>query len=212
MARVASDLTKAIRRLCDETNFAITHAQARPKLVAMGFPIAAEPGEKSEVYRIWEDHASGRPTKDASTSDMKAWYKATVRAAGLPANAIEAIMIEDAVHRTFCNERNNFDVTKYNYQRKVGTHASQKPEVVTKPTKRPRATEAVVVRNTKPKVVVADAASAAKDVELITWLLEQGGVAKVEKKIADLKALLDEMASKLEKATVAVSKLTSSAA
>jgi hypothetical protein len=209
MARVASELTKAVRRLCDETNFAITYAQARPKLIALGLPVAAEPSEKSEAYRVWEDHAENRPK---NADDLKGWYKATLKAAGLPQSALDEIMAEDSVHHTFRCQRNYFDVTKSNYQRMVGNHGSQKPDNVAKPpAKRPRVSAepvAVAVRKPKPKVVVADTRSVMADAELITWLVEQGGVSGVNQKIADMKAALDEMSAKLKQATAVISKLS----
>lgn len=197
MARKASDLTVAIRTLCEKTNFAITYAQARPKLLAMGFQLADEPAEKTEVYATWEKFAKQRPNQRfANASETKAWYKSTIRDASLPANSLDAIMAEDEVQQAFINERRSFDTTKSNYLRAVGHVGSDKPDV-----------EAPVqVKRLKPKVGIG-----MTDAELITWLVEQGGVAAIESKIAEMESAVVEMSAKLKKATAAITKLTSAA-
>ena len=43
MSKPASQLTVDIRDLCDETDLAITHAQARPRLKALGHKIVRDP-------------------------------------------------------------------------------------------------------------------------------------------------------------------------
>jgi hypothetical protein len=212
MARKASELTKAIRRLCEQSNFSITHSEARPKLMAMGFKLVDDPPKKSEAYRAWEEFATNRPKKP---EEMPAWYKSTVKNAGLSPKSVEVVMQEDTAHRAFVAERGYFDVTKYNYQRKVGGHVSHKPESTNPPAKRPRVLGrkhklAVVAKTlSNPKDFVANLSS---DVESIKWLVQQGGAAAVEKKIAELKASIDEMNGNLEKANSALSKLTNSAA
>lgn len=213
MSREASDLTKSIRRLCEETNFSITHAQARPKLAEMGFSIAPEPAEKTDAYKQWEHHATNRPKDQA---ELAAWYKATVKSAGLSQKLVESIMEEDGVHRAFNNERNNFDVTKYNYQRKVGSHASQKPEIANKvspPAKHPRheVDDAVPIKP-KPKVILEEMTNLEHDVNSLKWLIEQGGRSSVEKKIAEFKSKAEELTAKLNEATSVLSKLSANVA
>jgi|694.fasta_scaffold53408_6 hypothetical protein len=198
MARTASELTKAIRSLCDETNFDITHTQARPILTSKGFSLVQQPPEKSAAYLQWESQAESRPK---NVKEMKAWFKYTIKAAGLPASALEAIANEDAMHVAFRNERNYFDVTKSNYKRSVGT-ADSNPV---------KSSSENVARKVKAKVVVA-ASSTSNEIELVQWLVAEGGVSSVQGKIAEMQANVDELQAKLKKATEAVKKLTKSAA
>lgn len=47
MSRQASELTEAIRDLCKKTKGKITHAEARPKLIEMGFEMLPEDTDRS---------------------------------------------------------------------------------------------------------------------------------------------------------------------
>lgn len=183
MGREASDLTKAIRKLCQQTNFRITHSEARSHLRRMGFKIAPEPPEKSENYKRWEAKRTGKYPKEPEK--LLAYYRATVRAAGLPFEIVDAIMKEDVPHRAFNNERNNFDVTKWNYHRVVGSSVSRKQRAKTAPEK-----EAVAALN---------------------WLLENGGAAAVQRKVQSLKNELSQMLKMLEKASTLHKHLPSAA-
>ncbi len=196
MARKASEFTKAIRRLCEKTNFGITYATARPRLIRMGIKIAAEPPKKSDLYKQWEEHRGKYPK---NPEKLLAYYRATVKAAGLSATAVEAIMKEDVPHRAFRDERNYFDVTKWNYHQRVGGTLGQKSvEVTIKKTAR-SATEKFVAESKpthKPVKVVADADA----IEALKCLLENGGAEAVEKKMAELKAEVTRLSKVLEKA------------
>lgn len=184
MGREASDLTKAIRKLCQQTDFRITHSEARSHLRRMGFKIAPEPQEKSENYKRWEAKRTGKYPKEPEK--LLAYYRATVRAAGLPIEISEAIMKEDAPHRAFNNERNNFDVTKWNYHRAFGGNVSRKARTKTTAPEK----EAVAALN---------------------WLLENGGAAAVQRKVQSLKNELAQMLKMLEKASTLHKHLPSAA-
>lgn len=182
MAREASELTKAIRKLCQQTDFKITHSEARAHLKRLGFKIAPEPPEKSEAYKKWEAKRSGKYPKDPLK--LAAYYRMTVRIAGLPFDSADAIMKEDAPHRAFNNERNNFDVTKWNYHRVVGSSNGHKPKV-----QRLTTVETKFVKTSNKEAVAA-----------LNWLLENGGAAAVEKKARALKAELQHLTEMLDKA------------
>lgn len=182
MGREASELTKAIRKLCQQTDFRITHSEARSHLRRMGFKVAPEPPEKSENYKRWESKRTGKYPKEPE--NLLAYYRTTVRAAGLPLEIVEAIMKEDAPHRAFNNERNNFDVTKWNYHRAIGSSVSRKPK-----------TRTVVVKSSKTTVLEREAVAA------LNWLLENGGTAAVERKVQSLKNELAQMMKMLVKAS-----------
>jgi len=55
MSRKASEFTQAIRKICQEHNFNITYADARPILLKMGFKLAKEPEDKSDNYKAFEE-------------------------------------------------------------------------------------------------------------------------------------------------------------
>jgi hypothetical protein len=193
MARQASEFTKAIRQLCDETNFSITYSQAREKLVEMGFEVASEqPSEKSEQYRQWEGYALKRPK---NPNKVPRWYKSTVKAAGLPANSVEEIIQEDSLHRPFLNERRKFDATKFYYQRIVGNEVSKKPQK-TRKTRTTKSTKSISSEN----------------MALIKWLVEQGGANKVQQKIESLNAEISLLSNNLQKAKLVLEKISTTAA
>lgn len=157
MARKASELTKAIRNLCQKTDFKITYSEARPVLKKMGFEIAPEPSDKSTRYKIWESFKSGRYPKDQK--DVYSWYKKIANKAGLPEDAVDEIIEEDVPHRNFNNERNYFDVTKWNYHRIIGSKSSEKPSVAP----------------VKSRIGTHKEAMSA-----LEWILEQGGIKNVK--------------------------------
>jgi hypothetical protein len=172
MARKASKLTKAIRSLCQETDFKVTYSEARPILQKMGFKIAQEPSGKSDNYKIWESFKSGRYPKNQK--DVYSWYKSIATKAGLPEGVVKNIIEEDAPHRNFNNERNYFDVTKWNYHRMIGSKSSEKPK-------------------TKPVRKSFDSHKEAMNA--LKWILEQGGILNVKCK----KKLLEAELRRIEK-------------
>ena len=185
MARKAGEMTKAIRKLCVDSNFQITHAEARPLLVKLGFKVAKEPAEKSDSYKKWEAKKKG-PYPKGDDARLKAFYLRFIKAAGLPVNCLDAIMEEDAVHRAFYNERNNFDVTKYNWQRAVGQALSRKPKAA-------RTADTSKVSGTK--IVKSDDILA-----IVKELLAVGGAKTAEKRLAEIDAERKRLSNILLKA------------
>jgi hypothetical protein len=213
MSRIASPLTLAIRKLCTETKFQITHSDARLRLQAMGLEVAPEPTEKSTNYKIWLPVAAGYvyPTK-GTPEEILGFYQDTVKQAGLGANpkVVEAIMAEDKPHRVFAAEQNSFNVTKNLWSKNVNS-SSVKPEI-SKNAKAKAAKQ--VVRNTtlkrknatakvdKPAKAVTVAAVSNEDgFAAVKFVVENGGIDGVNAKIAVLQAEIDALKQKLEAAS-----------
>jgi hypothetical protein len=174
MARKAGEVTKAIRKLCVQSNFKITHAEARPLLAKLGFKIAKEPADKSEDYKKWEAKRKGHYPK-GNDERLKAFYLKFLKAADLPLSSLNAIMEEDAVHRAFCNERNNFDVTKHNWQRIISSHVAHKAK---------RGKLAAVKENFGTKKTKKDD----EILVIIKEFLAVGGAKAIEKRLVELDA------------------------
>lgn len=214
MSRVASPMTIAIRKLCTETQFQITHSDARLKLQAMGHEVAPEPSDKSTNYKIWLPVAAGYvyPTK-GTPEEILGFYQDTVKQAGLGNNPkiVEAIMNEDKPHRVFAAEQNSFNVTKNLWSKTVNS-TSVRPE--TSKNAKAKAAKQVVGnatltrKNVKaPKIVkavkaVTVAAAASNDdvYAAVRFVVENGGVEGVNAKIATLQAEIDALNQKLEAA------------
>ena len=195
MAREAGDLTKAIRKLCQQTDLKITHSEARPHLKRLGFNIATEPPDKSDTYKKWEANKKGKYPKEPEM--LIAYYKTTVCVADLPLELFDSIMKEDALHRVFNNEQNNFDVTKWNYHRLIGLKSGRK------------------IKNinyiSKKIVTKVDKTFNKEAVSSLNWLLDNGGSAAVEKKVRALKAELNNLMKMLNRAA-SIHKILPSAA
>jgi hypothetical protein len=187
MSRKASKFTQAIRKICEEHNFNITYADARPVLSKMGFKLAKEPEDKSENYKSFEDKRKGSfPKKE---EEVVEYYKKFAKAAGLSNLELDSIMKEDAVHRAFCNERNVFDVTKHNWYRTVNSMNLS----------------SVVVKKKHQTLKSKEA------LEIMKLLLESGGSDAIKAKIKSLNVEIDRLSSILKKA-VRVRKLLPDAA
>lgn len=199
MAREASDLTKAIRNLCDETSGAITHAQSRVRLKEMGFEIVADPGEKSDDLQLFERTCGEFEIDDPKNPDHVAELHEAVRnKLGWTPHKLRAIHREIEARRLFHNERNNFDVTKYNWKQSRPT-PSRKPVV---PSSTPNGKSRVAAQTarkvvaekpepevvkTKPRPKHAPAQAAADQYALGLEALKQvkamGGIGAVQKKL-----------------------------
>jgi hypothetical protein len=200
-------MTIAIRKLCTETQFQITHSDARLKLQAMGHEVAPEPSDKSTNYKIWLPVAAGYvyPTK-GTPEEILGFYQDTVKQAGLGNNPkiVEAIMNEDKPHRVFAAEQNSFNVTKNLWSKTVNS-TSVRPE--TSKNAKAKAAKQVVGnatltrKNVKAVKAVTVAATSNDDVyAAVRFVVENGGVEGVNAKIATLQAEIDALNQKLEAA------------
>lgn len=233
MAREASDLTKAIRTLCDETGGTITHAQSRIRLKEMGFEIVADPGEKSDDLQLFERTCGEFEIDDPKNPDHVAQLHEAARAKlGWTPNKLRTMHREIEARRLFHNERNNFDVTKYNWKQARPT-PSRKPVTATatpnaKSRVAAKTARKVVADKPEPAVVKAKPrpkhapAQVAADqytsaLEALKQVKAMGGIGAVQKKLdadrqkhADLVAQAETVAEgvgKLEAMLEAVASL-----
>jgi len=231
MPRPASDYTEAIRSLLDETGGSITHGDARPRLEKLGFEIAKKPKPKSEALSAVEEYDYDKKALDAA---LREGDKKTVAAildpvwvaTGLDDAAQKAVVTEMKVRLAFYDERNNFDVTKYNWSQ---TDKSRKPSTSRKPadSKNQRARAATTkkagdqpkpkhrrrkrsrVANPSPSPVTASNTSAtieptADELAALELIEKLGGVGNAETRINELRG----EATQLQQAVELVAQLT----
>ena len=121
MSRPASKYTVAIRTLLDKHDN-LTHAEIRPLLVEQGFEIAAEPPTLSDAFSQFEQY-------DVKLDDA-ASVASAMKACGFDESVQSVVLHEAKVRADFKSERNNFDVTKYNWNKTKqsgGNSLSRKP-------------------------------------------------------------------------------------
>jgi len=202
MSRPAGEYTLAIRTLLDERNGELTHAEARPLLSKLGFDIAVEPPGKSDAFSQFEQY-------DVDLADETAVAKA-MKACGFD-EKVQKTVLREAKHRAaFKTERNNFDVTKYNWSK---ARQSGKPSVSRKPvsSKNTKAKTAAVTgrkvgvtKLPKPKhrrdTTVVVSADSDDSLDLVS---KNGGIAAVQNKIVEMR----EEADRLEAAVNSVLEL-----
>ena len=193
MSRPASEYTQAIRNLLDERNGDLTHAEARPLLAKLGFEIAVEPPGKSDAFGQFEQY-------DVDLNDDASIAKA-MKACNFDEKTQKTVLREARQRAAFKTERNNFDVTKYNWAK---ARQSGKPSVSRKPdsSKNTKAKTAAVTgrkagvtKLPKPKhrrnVVVATNGVDSDDA--LDLVASNGGVAAVQAKVAEMRAEADRL-------------------
>lgn len=192
MSRPASEYTQAIRNLLDERDGVLTHAEARPLLAKLGFEIAVEPPGKSDAFGQFEQY-------DVDLNDEASVAKA-MKACGFDEKVQKTVLREARQRAAFKAERNNFDVTKYNWS---NARKSGKPSVSRKPdsSKNSKAKTAAVTgrkagvaKLPKPKhrrnaVVVASGDSN----DALDLVASNGGVAAVQAKVVEMRAEADRL-------------------
>lgn len=202
--RTLSPLNEAIRTLCSQTNGAITHGEARPKLKELGFEIADQPPKKSGEVTQFESECDKYNVKDPNDpAQVKELHQIVCGSLGWPFNGktYKSVMAEIAIRKAFEDERNNFDVTKFNWKQSHLNGTSAKPAASTDakaktaaqakkngvPVRtvaapaRPAARPAVV--RTAPVPAGADPAAWGMD-EVVEYLRKNGGFDKVNKDTA----------------------------
>jgi len=183
MSKQPSELTIAIRQLCDETKGEITHAESRERLPEMGHAVVPEPGRKSKEYAQWEDYEVDYEDKES--------IRLTAEACGFTDDAmVKAVVKEHKLRKAFESECNNFNVTKYNWKKAL---ESGKPTTSRKP---------AAARNTKSRTAVKPTAPGSTD-EALLVVKKRGGLAKCQEKLGKLEArvtrLTDEIAKRQER-------------
>jgi hypothetical protein len=230
MAREASPLTQAIRNLCEQTKGAITHSEARPKLAKLNFEIAPEPDPSmNDDVKLFEgkfkevcDGYDFDPKNEAHVKDM---HGKTFEALGWTPHKGRAVVREIAGRTAFKNERNSFDVCKYNWRQSAGT-TSEKPtgknvppdpkaKTAAKVARTTRSTAAPAVIKPQPKHPAAAAAKAKAngktvahdlkaETEALAYVEANGGVSALT---AKLDGMVKEIAAKQAEADALKAKL-----
>jgi hypothetical protein len=178
MAKQASALTKAIRQLCVETDGEITHAESRVKLPAMGHKVCPEPKRKSAEYAQWEEW-------EVDYSDKES-IAVTAEECGFDDATTKAVIKEHKMRVAFDAERNNFNVTKYNWGK---ARASGKASPSEKPAD---------AKNTKSRTA-AKVGKVDPSVDPIDFVESNGGLAKCKAKLAELKGKQEKIAAEIAK-------------
>lgn len=126
MAREAGELTVAIRNLLEDSKGAITHGEARPKLRELGFNLAADIKPLSDNAKLWikESRKHKRPDNDA---DQQPYFDKIAQKLTFDDRTVCSVIREIDAHIEFKNERNSFDVTKYNWKKAHGGVVSRRP-------------------------------------------------------------------------------------
>lgn len=191
MAKEASALTKAIRQLCDETNGSITHAQSRERLVKMGFEVATDPGRRSDHAKALEEYEIDY--------DERGVVGVIENTLGISTGEARKVLAEMKQHIEFKAERNNFDVTKYNWKRarkSGGASTSRKPAAANTKSKvaastspsGPPAKHARKQRRSSSTTAPVSAPVASGELEALAYVEQAGGLGKVEAALAEAKA------------------------
>jgi hypothetical protein len=213
MTRSTLSFTEAVRNLLDQYGEGLTHEQARPMLRKMGVAIANDPPERTDDYRAWEKVAKGyhKPDwNDAAT--VKAFYAQTTEEAGLKGKAAQAVIDMAEATRPYLNERNSFDVCKYNWKKSrttgsskpVNVQANAKSQAAAKVSR--KAVNTVVVKprpKHRPAVVGDDEYAAA--MEAMKFIEQNGGLdavktrnEKKKEKLATLREQLQNIQQQVE--------------
>lgn len=178
MSKKPSELTIAIRQLCDETKGEITHAESRDRLPGIGHSVVAEPGRKSSEYAQWDQYEVDYDDKES--------IRLTAEDCGFDDATVKAVVKEHKLRKAFEAECNNFNVTKYNWK-KAGE--SGKPTTSRKP---------AAVRNTKSRIAVRPTTPGSTD-EALLVVKKHGGLAKCQEK-------LEKLATRVERLTEEIAK------
>ncbi len=193
MSRPASEYTQAIRNLLDEKNGELTHAEARPLLAKLGFDIAAEPPSMSDAFSKFDQY-------EVKLSDAEGVAKA-MTACEFDPKVQKTVLREAKIRAAFKAERNNFDVTKYNWAKMVksGEPSPSRKPVSSKNTKAKAAAALPQPKHRRDDVVVKSVGRPKKTVvspnDDLAYVTKHGGVSAVRNRIAELRAEADKMES-----------------
>lgn len=209
MAKPASDLTLAIRGLCEETDGAITHSEARPRLKKLGFTIRRDPGRQSPELTAFDSYAVDYD--DTESID------ATANACGFSADTVKSVIREYNARQTFKSERNNFDVTKNIWKK---NRASGKPTPSRKPVAASRNARAkTAAKSSQPeparprgKRVAAPAVlQTGAEMEALAFVESNGGLSAVEATLEKARETVSELEQVVETVAALTKRLSAAA-
>jgi hypothetical protein len=207
MAKPASELTLAIRSLCEESGGTITHAQARPKLKKLGLKIVRDPGRQSANLTSWLEY-------DVDYDDADS-IQSTADACGFDAEVTKAVLKEHGQRVAFKKERNNFDVTKNIWKKAL---ASGKPSASRKPSggKNQRAVAASAPEPARPRgkgrTVAAPAVlQTGEEMEALQFVEANGGMAAVETMLTEARQTVTDLESVVSTVEALTKRITAAA-
>ena len=215
MAKEASDLTKAIRQLCEESGGTITHGQSRKKLTAMGFEVAPDPGRRSAHAKALEGYDIDYGKRGAQ-GVIEATLGVDTKTARVVLAEMQMIAARDA-------ERNNFDVTKYNWKK---AKDSGKVTTSSKPTSTPNTKPVVAAaakKNAGPPAKYGPKRSSSKtsptlapvvsgDLEALAYVEQAGGLSAVEAQLEAARVEVDRLQAVVDTVQAHVARVTKVAA
>lgn len=221
MGRHASELTVAIRNLCEETNFAVTHLEAR-LVLKPNFELAPDSVNELNTELSLFDTTSDSMRFDQkyevdigpfvsefvkvvnsgefNQSDYEQIRAVVFKNLGWDhrkGNAVlRAALIREIGNRKLLkNERNLFDVTKYNWKVAKEHKSLQKSQ-------KPKKAEPELIQGPK-----ADRSDVKQAIAALNFIERQGGVQAVEKKVSGMKDEIEDMKEELAKKESELKKL-----
>ena len=210
MAKTASDLTLVIRGLCVETNGAITHAQARPRVKAAGLKIVRDPGRQSKELAQWSEY-------DVDYDDPES-LQSTADACKFDEETMKSVVKEHKARIAFKKERNNFDVTKNIWKKAV---ASGQPSPSRKPEAASPNSRAVAASSTptpaRPRGVAAKKVAAPSvlttgaELEALAFCEANGGLSNVETMLSDARQSVTDLEAVIETVEALTKRVTAAA-
>ena len=198
MAKPASELTLAIRGLCEETDGAITHAESRPLLKKLGFKPVRDPGRQSPELTAWYLY-------DVDYNDAES-IQNTADECGFDEDSKKSVLNEHKDRTAFRSERNNFDVTKNIWKKnKESGKPTRSGKPVAASSKNTRATTAAKKsqpvparprgrnRQKKEKVAAPTVLQTGAEMEALAFVEKNGGMAAVEQSLTDARSTVSEL-------------------
>ena len=231
MSKSASDLTMAIRGLCEVTKGAITHSEARIRLDEIGFKPVTDPGgRQSPELTAWLKY-------DVDYNDPES-IQTTADECGFSDPTLKAVLKEHKVRTEFKSERNNFDVTKNIWKKNKASGKatpSRKPAAASRKNARAataakknqpvRATTAAKKNQPTParprgknknrqqqkKVAAPAILQTGAELEALAFVESNGGMAAVEKSLTAARSTVSELEQVID-SVAALTKRISAAA
>lgn len=209
MARNASEWTLAIRKLIEDSQGGITHADARPLLQNLGFEVAVQPEAMSEGLSQFLEALAGYESP-ADEEVLVATGREIATSLGWSTQRLNQILSEYRIYKTFRAERSGFDVTKSTWCKLKGignqkVRKSRKPgrplssiKITAVPPPKHRGNVAPQVTSLRAgRKTVAVASDVKVVMAAVALVQEKGGIKAVEKEIS---AILAEAADLREQA------------
>ncbi len=199
MSKNPGELTVAIRQLCDETDGAITHSEARPRLEKLGFEIAPEPGRKSPEFAKWDEYEVNY--------DDPASIQSVAAACGFDEKTTKRMVKEHESRVAYDLERNTFNVAKYNWKKakesgrptasRPAKVRNQKSQVAKRPGRKAAAVVPAPVKRPGRKIAQAEPDFGMIS-EMVALVQKHGSVDACNKRVAELQAEIQQAQEEID--------------